>query len=81
MHKCYKKYDWKNKNYHMPSWSFYAREECEGVINAAYYGKTYEECIRCFSFYGYKIVGRRAAKRFGRLRRQGKVKFNPPLYF
>jgi hypothetical protein len=81
MHKCYKKYNWENKKFHMPSWNEYAREECERMIKSAYYcGRTREKCIHWFTLFDYKIVGNRAAKRFGRLRRQGKVKFNPPLY-
>lgn len=79
MHKCYKKYNRKNKNYHMSSWNEYAREECKGIINATHYGVSYENCLRCFGFYGYKIIGNRAAKRFGRLRRQGKIKFGSSL--
>jgi hypothetical protein len=80
MHKCYKKYDWKNKKYYRPSWNYCARFDCDHMIIAAACGQDYKDCIRAFSIKDYKIVGNRAAKRFGRLRRQGKVKFNPPLY-
>ena len=81
MHKCYKKYDWKNKNYPLRSWNYYAQMVCDNVILSASLGRSYKNCLYDLSdFYTYdcKIIGERAAKRFGRLRRQGKVKFNPP---
>lgn len=80
MHKCYKKYDWKNKNYYMLSWNFFARYLCDNVILSASYGRSYKNCLYDFSTHDCKIIGNRAAKRFGRLRRQGKVKFNPPSH-
>jgi hypothetical protein len=54
---------------------------CDYTILFASLGRGYKNCLydlSNYSTYGCKIIGERAAKRFGRLRRQGKVKFNPP---
>jgi len=64
--------------YHAKSWSQQAREMCNTQIKQIGFGwKTIEDASKFFSkSYRNCLIRYRAAKRFGRLVRMGKVNFN-----
>lgn len=68
--------------YHAKSWSRQAREICDGqIMNIEDGWQTINGAIKFFSeSYRADIIRYRAAKRFGRMVRAGKVHENPELF-
>ena len=65
-----------NRRYRPRSWSQQAREKCDQHVWFVNNGiETIQEAVEFFgNSYRAPIITMRAAKRFGRLRRQGKIK-------
>ena len=63
------------RTYHPASWSSQARELCANIIISAEYGYiTIDDAFLWFGkSYRAPLIRRRAAKRFGRLWRSGKI--------
>ena len=63
-------------NYHPKSWSVQARELSDRIIeNVNYGGWTMKDGVNFFALsYRHSLIVNRAAKRFGRKVREGKIK-------
>ncbi len=70
------------KNYRPKSWSAQAREMCDRQVEYINYGHCFiEDSMRIFrNSYRHPLIVGRAAKRFGRMLKAGKIRENKEAY-